>query len=405
MQAVIYEEAGGRALYPLALLRPVFELRCGALLLREKLERRRPSWTVALAPRLSLDAVVRESMPGRGVESLGDGTTLLLSASVIVDETLLSSVDGIEDDCLLVADGLAVGAVVSSGGEDVARRLVEAGGNPRALGLAGATEVECRVARRAWDLVEATRREIERDIELLGVRGSRGGTVREGALLVEPGRIAMGEGSDVAPGVVLDASGGDILIGRDVRVMSNAYLQGPLCVGDGSLVRAAARIYAGTSIGPVCKVGGELSASVIHSYSNKQHDGFLGHSYVGSWVNLGAATDTSDLRNDYGPVRVSLGDETVDTGLTSVGSMIGDHTKTAIGTKLNTGSIVGAFCNVFPGAFPPKHIPSFSWGTPGGFVLYDIERALDTARTVMERRGVALTGAMEDAVRSLHSSM
>jgi UDP-N-acetylglucosamine diphosphorylase/glucosamine-1-phosphate N-acetyltransferase len=149
-------------------------------------------------------------------------------------------------------------------------------------------------------------------------------------------------------------------------------------------------------------VGGEVSASIIQSHSNKQHDGFLGHSFVGSWVNLGAATDTSDLRNDYRPVRVTVGGEEVDTGQLSVGSLIGDHSKTAIGTKLNTGSVIGAFCSVFPGRFPPKSLPSFSWGTADGFVRYDVQRAIETARAVMNRRGVKLSPAREAAIRAAH---
>jgi UDP-N-acetylglucosamine diphosphorylase/glucosamine-1-phosphate N-acetyltransferase len=251
--------------------------------------------------------------------------------------------------------------------------------------------------------VWATATEIVLDAQLVEGRGELRGDVHETACVVSSGGVTVGPGGTVGPGVVLDATSGDILVGRDVHIMANAVIVGPAHVGDGSLVRAGTRVYPGTSIGPVCKVGGEISASVIQSHSNKQHEGYLGSSFVGSWVNLGAGTDTSDLRNDYSNVRVEVGGVAVDTGYQSVGAAIGDHTKTAIGTKLNTGSVVGVFCSVFPGVFPPRSLPSFSWGTEAGFVRYDLERAVDTARRVMARRGVELTPTREALVRSAYA--
>lgn len=185
--------------------------------------------------------------------------------------------------------------------------------------------------------------------------------------------------------------------------MPNAFVEGPAAIGDRCVVRAGATIYRGVSIGPACKVGGEVAESVLHSFSNKQHGGFLGHSCVGSWVNLGAGTDTSDLKNNYGAVRVEIGGEIIDTGSMFVGATIGDHSKTAIGTTLNTGTVVGVFANVMARGFPPKAIRSFSWGTEDGFVDHDIERAIDTASRVMARRDVELTPAMEALIRRAHA--
>jgi hypothetical protein len=143
----------------------------------------------------------------------------------------------------------------------------------------------------------------------------------------------------------------------------------------------------------------------MQSFSNKQHGGFLGHSFVGSWVNLGAATDNSDLKNNYGHVRVELDGELVDTGSPSVGAVIGDHTKTAIGTKLNTGTVIGAFCSVVVRGFPPKSLPSFSWGTESGFRRYELDRAIETARVVMERRGRTLTPALRERIIALYGEL
>ncbi len=401
MQVVLYEDASVRTLGPLALLRPVFELRCGALLLREKLEMRRPEWRVALSPRPELARVVSDEQPGREAFGPQGGPTLFLSAAVLVDDGLLDWVETLGEGRTLLSRGRVVGAYVQScaevegGGPDIAASIERLRHEP----------AECptiRVIRYPWELVEETAGEIGRDAALLKERGRIAGSVSGDASVVEPGRLTVGPGSEVGPGVVIDASAGDVILGREVTVLPNSVLIGPLSVGDGSLVRAGTRIYGGTSVGPVCKVGGEISASVIQSHSNKQHDGFLGHSFVGSWVNLGAGTDTSDLRNDYGPVKVELDGETIETGSLSVGAIIGDHSKTAIGTKLNTGTVVGVFCSVFPGIFPPRCLASFSWGTADGFVRYELEHAIETARTVMSRRGVDLSEARESLIRSVH---
>jgi UDP-N-acetylglucosamine diphosphorylase/glucosamine-1-phosphate N-acetyltransferase len=255
--------------------------------------------------------------------------------------------------------------------------------------------------RFPWDLVAATATEIAADARVAGELGDVKEELHRCARLEGAENIAIGEGSEVGPSVVLDAREGPIVIGRDVRIMPNAVIVGPAFVGDGSLVRANASIYGGTSIGPACKVGGEVQASIMQSHSNKQHGGFLGHSFVGSWVNLGAATNNSDLKNNYGSVRAELDGESIDTGSASVGAVIGDHSKTAIGTRLNTGTVVGIFCSVFSDGFPPRAIPSFSWGTREGFVRYDLAEALDTASRVMARRGATMTQALERRVTEL----
>jgi UDP-N-acetylglucosamine diphosphorylase/glucosamine-1-phosphate N-acetyltransferase len=151
----------------------------------------------------------------------------------------------------------------------------------------------------------------------------------------------------------------------------------------------------------VCKLGGEIEASIVQGFSNKQHDGFLGHSYLGSWVNLGAATDTSDLKNNYGDVRVTIAGRERSTGSQHVGSLIGDHTKTGIHTMLNTGTVVGAFANVFGGGFPPKEIPSFSWGGEGSWQEHRLENACRVAAVVMARRGMEATPVLDRLARRI----
>ena len=395
MQAILLEGPGRGRFGPLTLLRPEFDLRCGILELREKLERRRPDWRVALHPRPELRALSAERHPGRGIDSLEEARTLVLYSRVLVDDALLVAVEKVEGEARLTSGSEVVGAVLSSGARERLEPSGATGWNIGSLGIEATAEVPARFVRYPWELVSATAGEIASDALVAAELGDVKEELHRCARLEGTENIAIGEGSEVGPSVVLDAREGPIVIGRGVRIMPNAVIIGPAFVGDGSLVRANASIYPGTSIGPVCKVGGEIQASVLQSHSNKQHGGFLGHSFVGSWVNLGAATNNSDLKNNYGNVRVQLDGESVDTGSGSVGAIIGDHSKTAIGTRLNTGTVVGIFCSVFGDGFPPKSIPSFSWGTSDGFVRYDLAEALDTASRVMERRGESMTRALE----------
>ena len=199
-------------------------------------------------------------------------------------------------------------------------------------------------------------------------------------------------GAFIVSGAVLDASDGPIYIGRKVRIFPQSTIIGPVCVWDASWIKVGAQIYENTTIGPVCKVGGEVEESIIHGYSNKQHAGFLGHAYLGTWVNLGAGTNNSDLKNNYGTVKVTLGEKQIDTGLQFVGLTMGDHSKSAINSMFNTGTVVGVCSNIFGFGFPPKYVPSFSWGAAGEtFTTYGIEKAIDVARRVMARRSIELT--------------
>lgn len=404
MQTILYEDDRHGDFGPPTLLRSEFDLLCGGLALREKLERRWSGDTVALLARPGLREVSDERHPGRGIESIGDEPTLFLSGRVVVDDLLLSTVREIGREALLSSGGEVIGAVVEASVPDRAAEFADCGADTRALSIGERSEVPARLVARPWDLVRIAAEEIARDAKLVSRYGEIAGTVHEGAYLIEPARISVGEGSAVSPGAVLDASEGPVIIGGGATVMANAVVVGPAWIGDGTIVKAGARIYGGCAIGPVCKVGGEIEGSVFQGWSNKQHEGFLGHSCVGSWVNLGAATDTSDLKNNYASVRVRMGGTTIDTGSAFVGATIGDHTKTAIGTKLNTGTVLGAFCNIVSAGFPPKYVPSFSWITPEAVVEYELGKALETARLVMGRRAVEMSAAEEALVRSLFES-
>jgi len=403
MRAIVYEDGRHRTFGPLTLLRAEFELRCGAVSLLDKLRLRRPGWTVGAITRPELEGVVGERVPDLAPIASGEESTVFLCARVIVDDRLLESIESLDGEAILTSGGSVIGARVERGVGEVVARVREVG-EPGRSDLDRSIELPARVVEYPWELVRLTGEEIERDAPYVTRLGQIEGTAEECAHLVRPSRISVGPGSAVACGAVLDATSGPIVVGADVNVMSNAVVYGPAYIGDGCLVKVGAKVYGGTSIGPVCKVGGEIEGCVFQGWSNKQHEGFLGHSYVGSWVNLGAATDNSDLKNNYEPVRVRIGGRPVDTGEAFVGSVIGDHTKTAIGTKLNTGTVIGIFCNVLSYGFPPNALRSFSWGTGRAFGLHDIEKALTTARRVMARRGIDLSKAEESLIRGVYDA-
>jgi UDP-N-acetylglucosamine diphosphorylase/glucosamine-1-phosphate N-acetyltransferase len=258
-----------------------------------------------------------------------------------------------------------------------------------------------------WDLVDRNAEEIQRDFGwLVGESSPVRGLVESPSLnrpltglgspavIGPPGNLWVAPSAQIEPMVVADTRHGPVVIDEEAVITAFTRLEGPCYVGKKTQVHGA-KIRAGTSLGPQCRVGGEVEASILHGYSNKYHDGFLGHSYVGEWVNLGAGTHNSDLRNDYGEVVVPLRGASVPTGMSKAGCFLGDHTKTGLGTLLNTGTNVGAFCNLLPaGRFAPKYVPSFTSFWNGSLrEAFTLEQSLATAEIAMRRRGVDLTEA------------
>jgi UDP-N-acetylglucosamine diphosphorylase/glucosamine-1-phosphate N-acetyltransferase len=197
----------------------------------------------------------------------------------------------------------------------------------------------------------------------------------------------------IHPGVVFGNHKGPIYIGRGTEIQPHSYLEGPLFVGPDCVIKAGTRLYGGSSFGPVCRLGGEITRTIVQGYSNKQHEGFLGDAYLGEWVNLGAGTNNSNLKNNYTSVKVEVGGKLLDTGHQHIGCFLGDHTKTAIGTILNTGTVVGIGCNLLDAGFPPRLVPSFHWGKAEHLLAVPLNRVLETARLAMARRGKALSQA------------
>jgi UDP-N-acetylglucosamine diphosphorylase / glucose-1-phosphate thymidylyltransferase / UDP-N-acetylgalactosamine diphosphorylase / glucosamine-1-phosphate N-acetyltransferase / galactosamine-1-phosphate N-acetyltransferase len=399
---VIFEDSGYANLLPLVYMRAVFELRCGTTTLERRIRAAqgvdKPYWYVR--PELALVAAER-------------GEADVLSALSAPRRTLF-----INGRCLLIeavetAQGNRVGrnkgrvAYVWADPQLAQRLSAEVFLDDHKLEqmLAGVDSIETNtlLINWPWDLVHNNRRMLEEDWRQSGGEKCLG-RVYAGAHLLAQENICIGVGSVVKPGVVLDAEGGPIIIGNHVTIKPNCTLEGPLYIGDATLIQSGAVIREAASIGPVCKVGGEVEGSIIQGYSNKQHDGFLGHSYLGQWVNIGADTITSDLKNTYGSINVPINGREVDSGQIFVGLTMGDHSKTAVNTMFATGSVVGFACNIACSAMPPRFVPSFSWLTDEGIREAIPEKMADIAQRVMDRRKVAMSQAERQLFLQVYQS-
>ncbi len=221
----------------------------------------------------------------------------------------------------------------------------------------------------------------------------------EGVYLVNKNNIKINRTAQIAPNCVIDGTDGPVIIDENVRIMPQSTIIGPAYIGKNSIVKIGAKIYHNTAIGDWCKVGGEIENSVIQDYSNKQHEGFLGHSFLGEWVNLGADTNTSDLKNTYSNIKIRIERTEIDTGRMFLGTLCGDHTKTGINSMLTTGTVVGICGILVREWFLPNFIPSFSWGGAKDSPIYKVEKALETARIVMKRRNKELLPEEEKLIR------
>lgn len=388
MNLGLFEDNGWRNLLPLTYLRACFELRCGRDRLCDKVRAQFDRPIAGLWLREDISPVVRRRIeladPVEGEDWCLVNSRALVTAGLSPPAVGEAWFSGDE----LLAAGVAADQIASFTADSFAdtesfRRVEPPDG--------------IRLIRFAWELPLLNGDELRRQC----TQGGAGqGIVRDGVHLLNPAQIHVESGAMVKPGTVLDAESGPIHIDADAVIEPNCVLQGPCFVGRGSLVQPGSSIRRGTSIGPVCKVGGEIEASIIHGYSNKQHDGFLGHSYVGQWVNLGADTVTSDLKNTYGTIRVHLNGRPVETGQKFVGAIIGDHVKTGIGTILPTGCVLGMAANIFTRGAVPNFVPSFSWLTSAGMDEFRIDKGIEIARTVMARRGVELSDEEESLIRS-----
>ena len=429
MRVALFEDSAVEGLAPLTLARPAFELRCGQFTLRERLLRRTRSSDWGALVRAYLAETYREEHPRchlNDLDWLTESETLLVNGrwlppaewSPCLDPTAVGRFEGTLVFLTVTPDevkGLR-GHSVNDWLESLAQRRHD-------VNAAGT------LLTRPWDLVERNADQLREDFHEIrsgecGVasaservsewsdekKGTDSLTLplshsppRQDVAIVGPrDRLVIHPTARLDPYVVVDTREGPVTIDANARILPFTRLEGPCYIGpECELFRAHVR--AGTTIGPVCRVGGEVEASILHGYVNKYHDGFLGHSYLCPWVNLGAETTTSDLKSDYSAVAVPLEGEAIDTGLTKVGSFIGDHTKTALGCLFNTGSSIGVWCTILPaGPLLPKHIPSFTSIWHGRLTHgLDFDRLAEAARVAMARRGCPFTDAQHRLYRDL----
>ncbi len=381
--------------HPLALSRPIFELRCGMSSLADKLIAKLGAKDVAcFVPPYMADVYrARSDWPVNDPAALQGDDLLLLDGRVKAD--VLSIATNGPSHAFLDADGEVLALRVSRSDLGKLRtgsldELLDSAKNvlPRADSTPAAWNY-------TWDLVLANPAQLTADFAAVGRSGLEG-TIEE-PCAIRGGRkdVYIAPGAMVHPMAVIDAEHGPVYLDEGAVVHPFTRIEGPCYVGKNSILFGC-KCREGNSIGPMCRVGGEVEESIIHGYSNKYHDGFLGHAYVGEWVNLGAMTTNSDLKNDYSPVSVILdGRRPVGTGSTKVGSLIGDHTKTSIGVLLNTGAYVGAMAVVAAtGKLLPKFLPSFGWYIEGAVTKgFGRLKLYQTARTAMSRRDCRWTDA------------
>ncbi len=250
-----------------------------------------------------------------------------------------------------------------------------------------------------WDIIAKLKEQLEKDLHNSSELGKLLGPINNSTHIENKDNVYIGKDVKIENGVVLDASNGPIYIEDKCFIRAGTVIDGPAFIGEKTLIKSGSLLDT-VSTGKISKLSGEIEETILQGYSNKQHFGFIGHSYIGEWVNLGAGTTNSDLKNNYSLVRVNLMEEEYQTEMQFLGLMMGDHCKTAINTSINTGTIIEPFCNIFGRNFPPKYLPPFSWWG-GYFSEYRLDKAIDTAKKVMKRRNIEMDEKYEDIVRKI----
>ncbi|MEP7028496.1 MAG: putative sugar nucleotidyl transferase [Candidatus Eisenbacteria bacterium] len=409
---VLFEDEGHRLLWPLAATRPVWDLRLGGHTLGEKLKGHFPGAQFAYLGRPGVIAALEEDegpLPAPSDLKI-QGEVLWLNGRALADERWLEAVaqsKGPMRWCtgarvLAISHPPRMTAAVLAAPELLARTDTPAGADIRD------EEIDAPFVDAVWDLLRHNHHELLVEGEM-AVRAAHGAelaprnnpALAPGAHLVAPGGIALHPTARIAPGCVLDAGDGPIVVERDAVVEAHTHIVGPCWIGAGTHVLGG-KLGGSVALGPVCRVAGEIEETIFQGYGNKRHHGFVGHSVIGQWVNLGALTTTSDLKNNYRPVRVSLHGVEHETEDNKIGSFVGDHVKTGIGTLLTTGAVIGPASNLFGGgAVSPRELAAFSWWDGRERVAYDVDKFLETAAVVCARRGRGFGEAQEQLYRTL----
>ena len=396
----IFEDSAYQNFLPLAYSRPVYELRCGIYSFLERIILQYPDTEINLFCREYLKSVLAESYPHsvNKIKSNNEVCLFINGRFLMSTPIAISGKEeiGIIDNTIVYARLLRENCLSIT-----PEKFLE---NDFIYELKKKFEVkrvDAGLIQYPWDLIYLNKEQITSDFTTYIKGESIRENVYEGVHFIKESQIFVGKNTIIKPGCVLDAENGPIYVGDNVKISPNSVIEGPAFIDDNVVIQALSRIHAGSNIGKVCKIGGEITNTIIQGFTNKQHDGFLGDSYIGSWVNLGAGTVNSNLTNLYGTVKVQVFDKIIDTGQTFLGMIMGDHTKTAINTKFTTGSIIGFACNILLTNTPPKFTPSFSWYSDNITRAYDVTRELQVAKRMMARRNKKMTRNGEKVFKAI----
>lgn len=377
-----YDDARARQFEPFALTRPGSEMRAGTSLIRRRWER-----ATALKSAGFLSAAHLAQFEEGDAPPAVAPNAEIPAGSVVVNTRCVIPLDfALEPFDLLMCDGVACAV-------RLARAVPAAHFADGSLDLGtiqtslGGRRVAGRWMNEVWDFIAVLSEQLAEDIPRrakdLTIVKTKVSTLGKGG-----GQVFIEKGAEIGPQVVFDVSAGPILVRRGAKVSPFTYLVGPLAIGRDSQILGDR--VAASSIGDGCKVRGEFSNTIVIGHSNKGHAGFVGHSYLGRWVNLGALTTTSNLKNTYSHVQMWTPTGVRSTGQQFLGTLFGDHVKTGIGTMLNTGTVIGAGANIFGSAMPPNVVPPFAWGEAAPYGTYEVARFLAVAERAMARRHVEL---------------
>jgi len=401
MQICLFEDNFVNFLEPLIYSRGIYELVCGGASLKDKILRAYQGVNYSLHCRKYLAGIISDKNPGISVNDIEGDNCLFINGRVLAGKDFASIIP-IEDnvDKLYLKNDVLIAARLSGINLKKFKKHLN---EPIELSISPSIpkeEVNVKTVSYIWDLIRENSSELISDIKYFSSKNlfhNHLGGVHQ----IKKDNIFIEGNAVIKPGVVLDASNGPIYIGENSVIYPNSVIIGPVYIGHSTLIKSLSKIYENVSIGDVCKVGGEIEGSIIMSYTNKQHEGFLGHAYLGSWINIGADTNCSDLRNNYGFVKTHVNGQDINTNTQFLGLIMGDHSKTGINTMFNTGTTVGFSCNIYGSGFPDKYLPSFSWGGSKGLQTYEVNKCLDTAKVVLSRRKIEFKKIDEDLFRNI----
>ncbi len=368
MNYILFDGNVREALLPFTYTRPVADIRVGILTIREKWEKYLGYTTTTIT----------EDYLGEKYPMVEMQENVLINASFLPNKELVGLVEALKENEAVFYDDEVVAFFTKETQEEVDFSTYKH------------IDFEGEVIRieKTWDIFSYNDKAIKADFNFI-TEGRKSQPISSTNKVINPENIFLEEGAKVEY-AILNATDGPIYVGKDAEIWEGSIIRGSLALCEHATVKLGAKIYGGTTAGPYCKIGGEISNSVLFGYSSKGHDGFLGNSVLGEWCNLGADTNNSNLKNNYAKVKLwnyeAEGFE--QTGLQFCGLIMGDHSKTAINTMFNTGTVVGVNSNVYVPGFPRNFVPSFSWGGAKGFSSYATKKAFEVAKVVMARRGI-----------------